>query len=59
IIFIGAYHDIIPKLADDICIKELKDTKKIREYQKSLHRGKSDAERFEELSKYLLSQPRL
>lgn len=57
IIFIGAYHDIIPKLAKDIQVREIKDTKKIREYQEALHHRKINTRRFEELSKYLLSPP--
>lgn len=55
ILFIGAYHEIIPELAEDIQVKEIKDTKKIREYQKALLYSKSDARRFEGLSEYLLS----
>lgn len=57
ILFIGAYHDIIPKLAKDIQVREIKDTKKIREYQEALPRGKGNTERFKELSEYLLSPP--
>lgn len=54
ILFIGAYHEIISKLAKDICVKEIKDIKKIREYHKVLLRGKGSARRFEELSKEIL-----
>lgn len=57
ILFIGAYHDIIPKLAKDIHVKEIKDTKKIKEYQEALLHGKGGARRFKELSEYLLSPP--
>ncbi len=53
ILFIGAYHDIIPKLAKDIQAREIKDTKKIREYQEAFHHRKINTKRFEELSKYL------
>ncbi|MBI5188378.1 MAG: hypothetical protein HZA07_04820 [Nitrospirae bacterium] len=59
ILFIGACHNIIPKLARDIRVKELKDTKKIREYQKSLLHGKGDTKRFEELTAYIVEHPQL
>lgn len=55
IIFIGAYHNIIPELPEDIQVKEIKDTKKVKEYQKVLLYRKGDTKRLEELSKYLLS----
>ncbi|MEW6674789.1 MAG: hypothetical protein AB1348_02005 [Nitrospirota bacterium] len=59
ILFIGAYHNIIPKLAKDIQVKELKDTEKIREYQKALLHGKSGTKRFEELAAYVVEHPQL
>ncbi len=57
ILFIVAYHNIIPELAKDISVKEIKDTKKIREYQEALLHRKINTRRFEEFSKYLLSPP--
>lgn len=54
ILFIGAYHNIIPKLAKDIQVREIKDTKKIREYQKALLHRKIVTKRFEELSAKVL-----
>lgn len=57
ILFIGAYHEVIPKLAKDIQVREIKDARKIREYQGVLFRGKSGTKRFKELSEYLLSPP--
>jgi hypothetical protein len=57
IIFIGAYHEIIPKLAEDIQVREIKDARKIREYQEAFSHGKGGDRRFKELSEYLLSPP--
>jgi len=54
VLFIGAYHDVIPLLAEDIVVEELKKTKKVREYFKELIFGK-DEERFEKLAKYLVT----
>jgi hypothetical protein len=50
ILFIGAYHEVIPKLAKDIQVKEIKDARKIREYQEVLLHRKSGTKRFKELS---------
>jgi len=56
ILFIGAYHNIIPILEKDIHVKEIKDTKKIRGYNMALlHGGKDRGERLEVLSEYLIS----
>lgn len=52
ILFIGAYHDIIPMLNEDIQVKEIKEIKKIRDYQKALL--KKDMEVLSALSKYLI-----
>jgi hypothetical protein len=57
IIFIGAYHNIIPMLDKDIMIKEIKEIEKIRDYQEALLHGKGGTKRFKELSEYLLSPP--
>jgi hypothetical protein len=57
ILFIGAYHEAIPKLSKDIHVKEIKDARKIREYQEILLRGKGGTKRFKELSEYILSPP--
>lgn len=56
IIFIGAYHNIMKRLPKDIQIQEIKDTQKVREYQKTLLFYKKNKERFEELRKYLVSE---
>ncbi len=40
ILFIGAYHNIIKRLPEDITVIELKETAKIRKYQKTIHSNK-------------------
>ena len=55
ILFIGAYHDVIPKLPQDIEIKEVKKAKKVREYQKLLSNPRRDKKHFEQLAEYLVS----
>ncbi len=55
ILFIGAYHEIIPRLDPDIAVKEIKEVRKVREYQKRLpYQGRKKDELFEELSHYLI-----
>lgn len=36
VLFVGAYHDILPKLPDDIQVVQVKDVAKVREYQRML-----------------------
>ncbi len=56
ILFIGAYHNIKDKLNSDIQLEEIKDARKIRQYQRLfLYRNKHKAI-FEELSRYLVSK---
>ncbi len=55
ILFLGAYHHIAPKLSKDIQTTEVKDVKKIRDYQRLLPRMRKRKEQFEDLSKYLVS----
>lgn len=55
IIFIGAYHNIIPLLDKDILVKEVKDLEKIKDYQRTFLHWKEDREKFEALSMYLIS----
>jgi hypothetical protein len=55
IIFIGAYHRIKKRLPEDIQIREMKDADKVREYQRLLPFHNKNEERFEELSRYLIS----
>lgn len=56
IIFIGAYHNIKERLSKDIQITEIKDADKIREYQRLLPFYNKNRKRFEELSRYLVSE---
>jgi hypothetical protein len=56
ILFIGAYHNIIPMLAKDICLKEVKRIDKVREYQRLLPFQNKHKERLEELNSYMVSQ---
>jgi hypothetical protein len=56
ILFIGAYHHIKPRLPRDIKIKEIKETRKIKEYQSLLPFYHKNIKRFEDLSGYLISK---
>ena len=56
ILFIGAYHHVQPRLPRDIKIKEIKDTRKIKEYQSLLPFYQKNRKRFEDLSGYLISK---
>jgi len=55
ILFIGAYHDVIPKLPQDIEIREVKKAEKVREYQRLLSNPRRDKRHFEQLAQYLIS----
>ncbi len=55
ILFIGAYHDVIPKLPQDIEIREVKKAEKVREYQRLLSNPRRDKGRFKQLTEYLVS----
>jgi len=56
IIFIGAYHKIKRKLPGDIQVKEIKDAEKVREYHKLLPNYLKNKKRFEQLTRYLVSE---
>jgi len=56
IIFIGAYHNIKPKLPGDIQIKEIKIVQKVRDYQRLLAFCHKNKKQFEDLGKYLVSK---
>jgi hypothetical protein len=53
VLFIGAFHDVTPYLAEDIHVEEVKNPQKVRDYFKTLISG-GDEEKFDELSKYLV-----
>ena len=54
ILFLGAYHEIIPRLPENIEILELKEREKISEYQKSFI-SKKNKEKLNRLADYLIS----
>ena len=56
IIFIGAYHNIKKRLAKSICVREIKDTRKVKEYQMLLPFCNKHKRRFERLGGYLISK---
>jgi pheromone shutdown protein TraB len=56
IIFIGAVHKVKGKLPKGIQVAELKDTEKVRKYQRLLPFHNKHKEEFDELSNYLVSE---
>jgi len=56
IIFVGASHKVKERLPESIKITELKDTKKVRKYQRMLPFHNRYKEQFDELGKYLVSE---
>ncbi len=57
VLFIGAYHDILSRLADDIQVIQVKDLAKIREYHRTLAAAttKRYGQRLYQLALYLTS----
>jgi len=55
IIFIGAYHNIKKRLPGSIRVSEIKDAWKVKEYQTLLPFYHKNKERFDKLTKYLIS----
>jgi len=56
ILFLGALHKIKKKLPKDIRIREIRDSSKVRKYQKLLPFHTRYKERFDELGEYLVSE---
>jgi len=57
IVFIGAYHELKKRLSEDIKIIEIKDTERVRKYQRLLpFYHKHNKERIKELGRYLISE---
>lgn len=54
ILFLGAYHDVLPMLAKDISVKVLKERKKVVGYQEGFLRPRN-REKLKELASYLTS----
>ncbi len=55
ILFIGAYHDVLSRMPDDIQVSQIKDIVKVREYHKTLLSLKKPSQRFLQLADYLVS----
>ena len=55
ILFIGAYHDILSRLPDDIQVSQVKDVAKVREYHRTLANPKKENQHFSQLAEYLTS----
>jgi len=55
IFFIGAYHDILIRLPDDIQVSQVKDVAKVREYHRTLANPKKENQHFSQLAEYLTS----
>ena len=56
IIFIGAYHNIKNRIPGSIRVSEIKDARKVKEYQALLPFCLKNKERFDELTNYLVSE---
>jgi len=54
LLFIGAYHDVVPHLAKDIAVEQLKEREKVKAYFDELMYG-SDERNFEHLTSCLTS----
>ncbi len=52
VLFIGAFHDVIPHLANEIVVEEVKNREKVKDYFKILISG-GDEKKFNELAEYL------
>ncbi|MBI2329414.1 MAG: hypothetical protein HYU85_07275 [Chloroflexi bacterium] len=55
ILFIGAYHDVVPRLAPDIRVGQVKEVARVKEYYKSLINTKRRDQQLQELGEYLVS----
>ena len=54
LLFIGAYHDVVPHLAKDIAVEQLKEQEEVKAYFDELMYGR-DKRNFERLTRYLTS----
>lgn len=55
VLFIGAYHDIVPRLPPDFAVKEVKETHKVRQYHALLTDFRHSQVRLEQLGEYLVA----
>lgn len=53
ILFMGAYHNILPEISGKFQVIEVKDVKKVRDYQRLLLHRSRNKEEFEKLTRYL------
>ena len=57
ILFIGAYHNVMRRLPEDITVIELKEVAKVQEYQKTMQlQSKVQTPHLEQLSQYLVKK---
>lgn len=56
ILFIGAFHKVKKRLPKSIQVREIKDTDKVRTYQKLLPFHNKYREQFDKMGKYLVSE---
>lgn len=54
VLFMGSYHNVLPYLAEDVVVEQVKDREKINAYFKELA-SRGDGKRFEQLAHYLIS----
>jgi hypothetical protein len=54
VLFVGVYHNVLPRISKDTIVYELKERSKVKAYFDGLIRGK-DEKRFSELAEYLAS----
>jgi hypothetical protein len=54
-LFIGAYHDVLSRLSDDVQVNQIKDVAKVREYHRALTNRKKHDQHFHQLVEYLIS----
>jgi len=55
ILFIGAYHDVVHRLAPDIRVGQVKEVARVKEYHKSLTNTKRHDQQHQKLGEYLVS----
>lgn len=55
ILFIGAYHDVVHRLAPDIRVVQIKEVARVKEYHKSTINTKRHDQQLQELGEYLVS----
>ena len=55
LLFVGAYHVILPQMPADIQVREVKAIQKVSAYQQLLPFYRTHKEQFEELGRYLMA----